>query len=118
MLGRLWQRSSWVNDAVLPLLGALTWSAWGGVLVTALLSFVTDRQVSTNAGPVVFLLLLGGTAGGRRAARSSRGLWIILLGGLAATLLAEWWLLFWPAYAVWDLGWVYRLAAGVSQVAP
>jgi len=119
MLGRIWQRSNWVNDAVLPLLGALTWSAWGGVLLAALASFVTDRQANLNAGPVILLLLLGGTLAGRLAERPGRrGLWVILLGGLGAALLAEWWLLFWPAYGLWDLGWVHRLAVAVSQLAP
>jgi len=118
MLGRIWQRSNWANDAFLPLLGALTWSAWGGVLLAALLSFVTDRQANANAGPVVLLLLLVGTLAGRLAARSSRGLWVILLGGLTATLLAEWWLLFWPAYALWNLGWVFSLARQISEFAP
>src|SRR5258708_1277913 len=104
MLGRLWQRSSWVNAAVLPLLAGLPWSAWGGVLLAALLGFVTDRQANLNAGPVVLLLLLGGTLARRLAAqRRAGGWWVILLGGLAATLLAEWWLLFWPAYALWNL---------------
>jgi Domain of unknown function (DUF4129) len=118
MLGRIWQRSNWINDAVLPLLGALTWSAWGGVLLAALLDFVTDHQANLNTGPAVLLLLLGGTLAGRLASRQPRGWWIILLGGLAATLLAEWWLLFWPAYAPWNLGWVYSLAVQVTQVAP
>ena len=119
MLGRIWQRSNWANDAVMPLLGALTWSAWGGVLLGALLDFVTDRQANTNAGPAVLLLLLGGTLASRQAARlARRGWWVILLSGLAATLLAEWWLLFWPAYALWNLGWVAHLALQVSQLAP
>jgi hypothetical protein len=118
MLGRLWQRSNWVNDAVLPLLGALTWAAWGGVLVAALLGFVTDQHANLNAGPALLLLLLGGTVAGRLAGRQARGLWVIVLGGLAAALLAEWWLLFWPAYAPWDPGWLARLAAQVGQLAP
>src|SRR5947209_3107767 len=105
MLGRIWQRSNWLNDAVLPLLGALTWSAWGGVLLAALLDFVTDHHANLNAGPAVLFLLLGGTAAARLAAPLARGRWVLLLGGLAAALLAEWWLLFWPAYPLWNPQW-------------
>ena len=97
MLGKIWQRSNWVSDAVLPLLGALTWSAWLGVLLAALLDFVTDHHANLNAGPAVLCLLLGGTAAARLAARPARLPWVLLLGGLAGALLAAWWLLFWPA---------------------
>ena len=118
MLGSIWRRSNWVNEVVLPLLGALTWSAWGGVVLAALLDFVTDHQSNPTAGPALLFLLLGGTLAGHLAARSARGRWVIVLGGLAGALLAAWWLLLWPAYALWDLAWCYRLARQVSELAP
>jgi len=118
MLGKIWRRSNWVNDAVLPLLGALTWSAWGGVLLAALLDFVTDHHANLSAGLAVVLLLLGGTAAARLTADWARGRWALLFGGLAAALLAEWWLLFWPAYPLWDPAWVLSLVQQAGALAP
>jgi hypothetical protein len=92
------------------------------VLLAALLDFVTDHHANPNGGPAVLFLLLAGTAAARLAARLAagrgRGLWVLLLGGLVAALLAEWWLLLWPAYALWDPAWVGALVRQVSGFAP
>src|SRR5258708_5788795 len=82
MLGRIWQRSNWVNAAVLPLLGALTWSAWGGVLLAALVGLVTVHHANLHAGPAADRLLraawaalsLGGVAEASRSAASDQPL--------------------------------------------
>ena len=110
-------RSRWLDDAVLPLLGALTWAAWTGFLLAGAANFLTSQQVNPLAEPAVFLLLLGGSAAARLARGRTRAGWYSVLAGLLAVLLAEWWLLYWPAYALWNPAWLLRLAEQVGQLA-
>jgi len=114
MPGKTWQSWNWAEEVLLPLLGALMWAAWAGLPVAALLSFATDFHTNPSGGPAVLLLLLGGTLVARL--RGSR--WVLLLAGLAAVLAAEWWLLFSPAYALWNPAWLAALVEQIGRLAP
>src|SRR5438093_5091765 len=101
MPGTTWPRWNWIELAALPVLGALAWSVWAGLPIAALLDFVTDHHASPSSGGMVMLLLLGGTLAARLTRPLPRARWPLLLGGLAAVLVAEWAWLFRPDYAPW-----------------
>jgi hypothetical protein len=116
MPGTTWQRWNWVEAAVLPLLGALTWATWAGIPIAALIDFVTNHQANPNAAPAVLLLLLGGTLAARLAGPSPKARWYVVLAGFGGVLVAEWWLLYDPAYALWDPHWLLTLAQQVGRL--
>ena len=118
MPGTTWPRWNWIELAALPVLGALAWSVWAGLPIAALLDFVTDHHASPSSGGAVMLLLLGGTLAGRltRPLPLPRARWPLLLGGLAAVLVAEWAWLFRPDYAPWDARWLAGLAQQVAHL--
>jgi hypothetical protein len=118
MPGRTWRQWDWVDAAALPVLGALTWATWAGLPIAALLDFVTSHQANPSAGPVVLLLLIAGTVIARLARPLTRANRLIVLGGFIAVFAAIWWLLYSPAFALWNPQWLLSLARQTGHLSP
>lgn len=114
MPGKLWPQWNLLDDGLLPLAGALMWSAWTALLTGGVLHLAAADQTTGGAGEIAFALLWSSTLAAKIARRSPRGRWLVALGGLLAVAIAEWWLLYRGARLVWDWRWLAMLADQVG----
>jgi hypothetical protein len=88
MLGSVWKRWNWLEEGLVPLAAILMYATW---MYPLFAMFIRDSAPDSAAGFSFVLclgILIGGTVVGRLAAENRMGVVIVVVGGIAAVLIA------------------------------